>query len=187
MQCPKDKIDMIRREVGGVQVEECPQCKGIWFEQTEFLKAKDSVEPDAIWLDFEIWKHEDQFKVDLRGIQCPKDGTRLVALGYGETGVELNYCTQCQGIWLDGGEFEKIIKALDDELTSMSASEYLSASLTEAREVVAAPEKFTSEWRDLMTILRLFQYRALAEKPSLYKALHVIQKTGLGLAGYNVD
>ena len=187
MQCPNDKTEMIRREVGGVQVEECPQCKGSWFEQTEFQKARDAIEPDAIWLDFEIWKHEDQFKLDLRGIHCPQDDAKLVALVYGETGVEVNYCTQCQGIWLDGGEFEKIVQALDDELTSMSASEYLSASLTEAREVIAGPEKFSSEWRDLMTVLRLFQYRALAEKPSLYKALHVIQKTGLGLAGYNVE
>ncbi len=187
MQCPNDKMEMIQRELGEVQVEECPQCKGTWFEQTEFEKAKDSIEPDANWLDFEIWKHEDQFKLDLRGILCPKDSTKLVALVYGETGVEVNYCTQCQGIWLDAGEFEKIVQALDDELTSMSASEYLSASLTEAREVVTTPEKFTSEWRDLMTVLRLFQYRALAEKPALYKALYVIQKTGLGLAGYNVD
>jgi Zn-finger nucleic acid-binding protein len=152
MQCPNDKTEMIRREVGGVQVEECPQCKGTWFEQTEFQKAKDSIEPDAIWLDFEIWKHEDQFKLDLRGIECPLDGAKLVALVYGETGVEVNYCTQCHGIWLDGGEFEKIVKALDDELTSMSTSEYLSAT-PESSEVIQGLRNFRRV-SDLMTILR---------------------------------
>jgi hypothetical protein len=37
----------------------------------------------------------------------------------------------------------------------------------------------------LRTLLKLFQYRVLVEKPTLAKALFAIQRTGLGLAGYN--
>lgn len=187
MQCPSDQTEMIRQELEGVQIEECPKCKGIWFDKDGLKEAKDTAEPDLDWMDFDIWKHEDQFKLDLRGLHCPKDGHNLVTFRYGETQVEIDFCTQCQGIWLDRGEFEKIIAALDAEADSKSAAEYISTSLSEAKELVTGEEKFSSEWRDLSNVFRLFQYRVMVEHKGLSKALYFLQRTGMGLAGYNVD
>jgi Zn-finger nucleic acid-binding protein len=187
MQCPIDQTEMIHRELDGAQIEECSQCKGIWFDKDEFREAKDSAEPDLVWMDFDIWKHEDQFNLDLRGLHCPKDGQTLVTFQYGETQVEIDLCTQCQGIWLDRGEFEKIIAALDVDADTKSASEYMASSLSEAKELITGEEKFSSEWRDLSNVFRLFQYRAMTEHNGLSKALYFLQRTGMGLAGYNVD
>jgi Zn-finger nucleic acid-binding protein len=40
-------------------------------------------------------------------MQCPVDGERLVMSE--RQGVEIDYCPQCRGVWLDRGELDKII------------------------------------------------------------------------------
>ncbi len=41
-------------------------------------------------------------------MQCPIDGTTLVMTD--RSGVEIDYCPQCRGVWLDRGELDKIIE-----------------------------------------------------------------------------
>lgn len=41
-------------------------------------------------------------------MQCPIDGTQLVMTD--RQGVEIDYCPQCRGVWLDRGELDKIIE-----------------------------------------------------------------------------
>lgn len=41
-------------------------------------------------------------------MQCPVDGTQLVMTD--RAGVEIDYCPQCRGVWLDRGELDKIIE-----------------------------------------------------------------------------
>jgi Zn-finger nucleic acid-binding protein len=40
-------------------------------------------------------------------MQCPVDGTQLVMTE--RSGVEIDYCPQCRGVWLDRGELDKIL------------------------------------------------------------------------------
>ena len=40
-------------------------------------------------------------------MQCPIDGTELVIAE--RTGVEIDYCPKCRGVWLDRGELDKIV------------------------------------------------------------------------------
>jgi len=41
-------------------------------------------------------------------MKCPIDGTDLVMTD--RSGVEIDYCPQCRGVWLDRGELDKIIE-----------------------------------------------------------------------------
>ena len=41
-------------------------------------------------------------------MKCPIDGTNLVMAD--RSGVEIDYCPQCRGVWLDRGELDKIIE-----------------------------------------------------------------------------
>ncbi|MDB5659617.1 MAG: hypothetical protein JWS10_2232 [Cypionkella sp.] len=40
-------------------------------------------------------------------MQCPVDGETLVMAD--RSGVEIDYCPKCRGVWLDRGELDKII------------------------------------------------------------------------------
>jgi Zn-finger nucleic acid-binding protein len=41
-------------------------------------------------------------------MKCPVDDTTLVMTE--RSGVEIDYCPQCRGVWLDRGELDKIIE-----------------------------------------------------------------------------
>lgn len=41
-------------------------------------------------------------------MKCPVDGTTLVIAD--RQGVEIDYCPQCRGVWLDRGELDKLIE-----------------------------------------------------------------------------
>ncbi|QDZ16917.1 MULTISPECIES: zf-TFIIB domain-containing protein [Humibacter] len=44
-------------------------------------------------------------------MNCPIDGTPL-ALSE-RNGIEIDYCPQCRGVWLDRGELDKILERAD--------------------------------------------------------------------------
>ncbi len=62
-------------------------------------------------------------------MQCPVDGADLVMSE--RSGVEIDYCPKCRGVWLDRGELDKII-----ERAGPSAP----APAREYREDTRAPE-----------------------------------------------
>lgn len=182
MLCPRCDDVLRLRLIEAVQIDQCLQCDGMWFERDELRKAKDAVEPGLLdWMDFDIWKHEERFHVSPAALICPHCHVPMVAVEYGETGVEVNCCPQCEGLWLDGGEFDEILEALRLELGGKSVSEYVRASLEEAREVVGGPEGVAAEWRDFMTVIRLLQYRVLEEKPALRAVLEAVQRSSATL------
>ena len=44
-------------------------------------------------------------------MKCPTDGTRLEMSE--RSGIEIDYCPECRGVWLDRGELDKIIERND--------------------------------------------------------------------------
>lgn len=175
MQCPRCETELGSRTVGEVELEACASCGGLWFEDQELRKAKDQADPDLAWMDFEIWKHGDRFEVSVAPLRCPSCDVDMAAVEYDTTRIEVDFCLRCQGVWLDGGEFEKIIQSLEQELLDKDLPDYIAASLREARQVLAGPEPLASEWKDLRTVLRMLEYRILSENPTVARALAAIQ------------
>jgi len=52
-----------------------------------------------------VGRTDDQEDHDM---QCPTDGTTLTMSE--RSGIEIDYCPQCRGVWLDRGELDKIIE-----------------------------------------------------------------------------
>jgi hypothetical protein len=77
---------------------------------------------------------------------------------------------------LDEGKFTNIISALESESANKSLPDYLKASLEEARAIITGSDSFISEWRDFMTVLKMFQYRFFVENPGLQDTVTGIQK-----------
>jgi len=177
MNCPRCHTESRKRGISTVEVDECPQCKGLWFGKDELRKAKDQTDADLRWMDFELWKHQDRFHVAAKPVRCPACDVPMAAVTYDKTDIEVDCCPKCWGVWLDGGEFEKIIDALGGELESLPASKYVRASLEEAREILTGPEGFISEWRDFLTVIRMMEYRILSENPKLHQAIRGIQES----------
>ncbi|MFC9561563.1 MAG: zf-TFIIB domain-containing protein [Agromyces sp.] len=49
-------------------------------------------------------------------MQCPTDGTVLVMSE--RSGIEIDYCPTCRGVWLDRGELDKIVERAAREFSA---------------------------------------------------------------------
>ncbi len=168
MKCPRCSKSFETVEVDGIELDVCVSCKGTWFDNDELRQAKDMGEPDANWLDFDIWKQRDRFAINTSDIKCPRCDKPLHALSYDKTKVRIDVCPTCQGVWLDDAELRQIIEALQDEINSKTFAEYVPAAIQQAIELLSGPESLVSEWNDLKNVLRLMRLRLFVEKPQIF-------------------
>ena len=54
-----------------------------------------------------------------QGMPCPVDGAQLVMSE--RSGIEIDYCPTCRGVWLDRGELDKIIERATAEASPPAA------------------------------------------------------------------
>jgi Zn-finger nucleic acid-binding protein len=55
-------------------------------------------------------------------MKCPIDGRPLETNH--RSGVEINHCPQCRGVWLDRGELEKIIRNTEVSASTSPEGDY---------------------------------------------------------------
>ena len=46
-------------------------------------------------------------------MKCPADSATLLMSE--RQGVEIDYCPECRGVWLDRGELDKLLRQADDD------------------------------------------------------------------------
>lgn len=109
MNCPKcQSATLAQFKVEGVAVDRCSSCAGIWFDAHELgqLLAEDAHQVAA------LTRGDRDQKLDQKRGLCPRDGTDLLRIYSAiDRRVVLDACADCHGIWLDGGEFAKLLAA----------------------------------------------------------------------------
>jgi uncharacterized protein len=55
-------------------------------------------------------------------MHCPTDGAVLVMSE--RNGIEIDYCPQCRGVWLDRGELDKIIERSETQPAPKAQQHY---------------------------------------------------------------
>lgn len=65
---------------------------------------------------------------------CPVDGTKLVPME--RSGIEIDHCPSCRGVWLDRGELDKII-----ERSAISAAPVMPQQSQPAPQAAPWPEQ----------------------------------------------
>ena len=130
MQCPECHQEMQNKTLGDVSIEECPQCRGIWFDPGEIDEVVDNISPDLRWMDFEQWRKKAEFRVALDPLYCPRcRSIPLTTITEKRSGTSVRTCTNCRGSWLNAGELTHIINSLYAEAENTTAAEYFRESL----------------------------------------------------------
>ncbi|MFP4028426.1 MAG: zf-TFIIB domain-containing protein [Candidatus Brocadiia bacterium] len=109
-----------------ITVEVCENCRGMWLDDGEFPRIRawhESLrqgELEKLGLeDVESEEYLDDFLTDLETatMPCPHCGEpTLREIVLEMTGVVLDHCTKCHGIWFDGGELEQVIEEAEKDL-----------------------------------------------------------------------
>jgi Zn-finger nucleic acid-binding protein len=176
MTCPLCKTELKKAVFYGVEVDYCPQCLGLWFEQDELRQAKDEKDKNLNWLDIDLWKEEAKFKISQGKKICPACQVPLYEVRYGDSQVRVDLCNLCQGIWLDRGEFKKIIEYLKEKGKEEVLRNYFKNLIEEGIEIFTGPETFREEIGDFLTILKLLNYKFLTQHPALSKIISALPK-----------
>ena len=114
MRCPNCDSGLRTITYEGIQIETCSGCGGEWLDESELGHVNrarevrfDKEERRAVAEATRI-KGVKLDDVD-RDLTCPKCGGQTDAVNYGgDTGIIIDRCTSCGGIWLGATELEKI-------------------------------------------------------------------------------
>lgn len=161
--CKKETLKKIRFHKS--EVDRCSQCHGIWFDQDELRKSKDEKDQYLKWLDIDLWREGKKFQVSSSGKICPLCKKALYEVRYGESNIKVDTCNSCKGVWLDKGEFKKIIDYLKNVIDTETLTKYFKHTLEEAKEVFIGPEELSSEIEDFLLVIKLLQYRFCSQYP----------------------
>lgn len=106
--CPRCKGFLKETLIGGLHVDGCDTCGGVWFDHAELGTV---VQTDA----GDLLAIEDQFLPftgaprNLGAMACPNCHVRLYPFEFPHSpGIELDACPQCKGIWADNGELQTL-------------------------------------------------------------------------------
>ena len=109
IKCPKCETDSLKEfAVQGVRVDRCASCSGTWFDARELsqLLAEDSQHVSS------LRRGTARDEAGGKKGMCPRDAVDLLRVFSAiDRSVILDACPECHGIWLDGGEFEKLFAA----------------------------------------------------------------------------
>lgn len=110
--CPVCKTPLVAAAWDSVRLLYCPNCRGTLVEQSAFafavenLRRPSGTQPPSP-------PNRDELQ---RSLQCPRCGRAMDTHPYGGPGnVVVDNCLACQIIWLDYGEFNRIMTAPDEE------------------------------------------------------------------------
>lgn len=106
MNCPKCIQPLSATTVRGTEVDKCPGCHGIWFDEHELERILAQKSADLR----PLRGGRDQTALDRQRGQCPRDGKNLTRVcSTRDSAVVVDVCPVCRGIWLDGGELKKLL------------------------------------------------------------------------------
>lgn len=176
MVCPLCQKPLDRVIFYGTQIDFCPKCLGIFFEEDELRLAKDTRDRELRWLDIDLWKEPEKFKISWGKKLCPTCRLPLYQVNYGDSKIEVDLCNLCQGIWLDRGEFKKIIEYLKEKAEYEVLENYAKSLLKEFWEIFSGPETFREELLDFLTLLKLLNYKFATQHPTISKIISGLPK-----------
>lgn len=174
MLCPVCKTELKKAVFYGVEIDYCPKCLGIWFDEKEFEEAKSWKDHSLSWIDPDLWEKEDQFRVSKSKKMCPKCGVPLYEVNYGDSDIKVDVCNVCHGIWLDRGEFNKIINYLETEKKEIAVGHYFATLAKKGGELFVGPDSFFDEMNDFMVVLDLLNYKIAAKYPKISQLISAI-------------
>ena len=107
--CVKCTSVLDRSTVGGVEVDLCPACGGLWLDQGEIEKMGSTERPEIDNLRRALTGGEQAGLSDAT-TTCPRCSGGLTEVKLGR--VLIDYCKHCKGVFLDKGELDAALAAV---------------------------------------------------------------------------
>jgi len=125
MDCPRcRKVELASKDYKGIEVDSCPQCKGLWLDQGELDQLEDTV------LNEDHLKGTMLFAQRESDILCPKCQGPMTTFNYRAYNLPLDFCNGGHGFWLDRGEEERVLDLMEKRIRDLKRSSTAEAEWT---------------------------------------------------------
>ena len=181
IRCPVDGAALDRYALSRVKFEDCPTCHGMWLDKDELRKLKNKVNDGQLhWLNREVNDIEKTSMISSSRV-CPKcPSSKLRSVMFGHSGVVIDWCPDCQGIWLDRSEYDSICEYLRSEVTSATSKEIGEELAHDVKKIVTGedPESRLAEAGDVAAALEALANTYIFDHPELYELVTRVAQSG---------
>jgi Zn-finger nucleic acid-binding protein len=120
------------------------------------------------WLNDEINNIENTSAVATQRA-CPKcKNVKMVSALFGKSSIVIDWCPQCNGMWLDQDEFDSVTEYLKHELYNMHPKEMEKKALDEVKLLWSGgPESRYEEFLDVRATISALINATIFEHPTL--------------------
>jgi Zn-finger nucleic acid-binding protein len=176
MDCPKDRIPLEIVHFHSIPIQRCPKCEGTWYEKDQLRLLKDKeAHGDYCWINLDLWRDVAKFRAASSSrYTCPADSTPLTPVHYGNASIVVDICQTCKGVWLDKGEYARIIKFLDDTVDAESVGDYLRDLRDEFGEIVKGHP--LAGLKGIEKVLYLLELRFFVQHPQLLSGVQSLPR-----------
>lgn len=134
MNCPHCRSPLIAVEHAGVEIDHCPACKGTWLDAEELqllLGGREACD----WL-----RAVAAEGLKEKSLRCPicRHRMRKSSLPLDPL-VVVDECVRLDGIWLDQGELESLLRATPTSETTDKLRHWLREIFVQEETATAAP------------------------------------------------
>ena len=107
MKCPRGDGELIAEIYKGIEVDRCNSCKGMWLDYGELEELEDTA------FDADKVKGSLMFRSFRGDLLCPKCQRPMQFFNYRAYNLELDFCDQEHGMWLDAGEEKHVLELME--------------------------------------------------------------------------
>ena len=136
MNCPRCNSELKVENYKGIEVDRCPQCQGIWLDYGELDQLEDTV------LDKDEIKGMMMYSPLKGELPCPKCGVAMQCFNYRAWNLELDFCEQGHGTWLDAGEEKRVLELMEQRIKDLDRKAKAEAEWGDFLRKVGSPSFF---------------------------------------------
>jgi Zn-finger nucleic acid-binding protein len=144
VKCPKCDAELEAAVRHHVHVNRCPACHGMWIHQQDLAQLEDEV--------FDLDEHAKGtliFNPQASALHCPECGEGLKRFNYRFYDLELEFCENGHGYWLDEGEDDRVLELMKTEEKAIDRSQNAEAKWTATLRRMHS-SSFLDKIRDLL-------------------------------------
>ena len=110
MKCPDCGVELLQKNRDRVDMEVCPSCQGMWLTRQDLVQLEDEV------FDFgDDEKGSLMLGSEPTARKCPQCEKPMKTFQYRLYDLELDFCEDQHGYWLDADEDKRVLEIMKQE------------------------------------------------------------------------
>ena len=120
MNCPACGTSQETVQIGDVELDQCPECRGIWFDHMEVDELLAMAKIPGRLTSQELYGDPPELRPEGER-PCPRCGEFLKTINV--DGIHLDACSACKGFFADLGEFQALALASEKRFEASQQEE----------------------------------------------------------------